>query len=396
MVWSRISFVAVLIVTAMAAAPSALAQGLGFESQARHAVIMDYETGIVLHDHNGDAPMPPASMSKLMTAFMVFEAIEAGALTLEDELLVSENAWRRGGAATGGSTMFLEVNSRVSVSDLLRGVIVQSGNDACIVLAEALAGSEEAFARAMTARAQELGLSSASFANATGWPHPEHRISARDLAELARIIIRDHGDLYRLYAETEFTWNGIRQTNRNPLLGTFAGADGLKTGHTEESGYGLVGSAVRDGVRRIIVFNGTESILARSQEAERLMRAAFAEFRIHTLFEAGEEVASAPVLLGEENAVGLSVVDDVTFGYHTLTARNAEVGVVYDGPLRAPITAGTEVGRLRIDLPGGAVVETPVVANADVAEIGRVDRALAALTHLIRESAQTSEAGEEG
>ena len=220
-----------LFVTTAVSAPS-LAQST-YETDATHAVIMDYETGEILFERNGDEPMPPASMSKMMTVLMLVEAIEAGSLSLDDELPVSEHAWRTGGAASGSSTMFLEVNSRVRVEDLLHGIIVQSGNDACIVVAEAIAGSESAFADMMTDRAHELGLESASFANATGWPDPDHVISAADLARLARILIQDHPDFYDVWAEREFTYNGIRQYNRNPLLGVFSGADGLKTGHTE-------------------------------------------------------------------------------------------------------------------------------------------------------------------
>lgn len=361
------------------------------DTEASHLVIMDYETGMMLYDIDGEAPMPPASMSKLMTVLMAFEAIERGSLSLEDELPVSEYAWRTGGAATGGSTMFLEVNSRARVIDLLRGVIVQSGNDACIVLAEAISGSEARFAEDMTERARELGLDSATFRNATGLPDPEHRISARDLAEIARIIIRDHRDLYELFAETDFTWNGIRQYNRNPLLGVFSGADGLKTGHTEESGYGLVASAERDGVRRIVVFNGTDSIGERASEAERLMRAAFSDFRVATLYEAGDYVIDIPVALGEAETVGAAVADEITFGYHRRAARDLHVEAVFEGPLSAPVAAGDVVGALIVELPGAPSRTVDLVATDDVARAGMFARAQAALVHLIRESGASAE-----
>lgn len=356
-----------------------------YQTEATHAVIMDFETGEILFDRNGDVAMPPASMSKLMTVLMTLEAIRDGQLSLDDELPVSENAWRRGGAASGSSTMFLEVNSRAQVEDLLRGIIIQSGNDACIVIAEALGGSEEAFAEMMTDRARELGLESASFANATGWPHPDHRISAADLAELARIIIADHPELYSLWAEREFTYNGIRQFNRNPLLGVFSGADGLKTGHTEESGYGLVGTAERDGVRRIIVFNGMDSNTDRANEAERMMRAAINDYALYDLFSAGDALeAQAGVFMGEAETVGLEVAVDVQLALHRRARRNMTVSVAFDGPIPAPISAGDEIGRVIVEVPGQEDREFPVVASEDVAQKGLMGRIGAALAHMIR------------
>jgi len=228
--------------------------------------------------------MPPASMTKIMTAFMVFEALESGQITMDTTFPVSEEAWRRGGVKSGSSTMFLKLNSEVRVEDLLRGVIIQSGNDACIVLAEGLAGSESAFAAHMTTRARELGLNSATFLNATGWPDEGHEISALDLAKLADMMIRRFPQHYSLYSERSFTWNKIKQDNRNPLLGPFTGADGLKTGHTSVSGYGLVGSAERDGQRRIIVLNGTDSKRARRNTAISLMNAAFTQFKVYEVY----------------------------------------------------------------------------------------------------------------
>ena len=248
---------ALFIAASLSAAPiAAFAQSsvseTTFSTAAPHAAILDFETGEVLYQKDAGRPMAPASMTKIMTAEMVFNALKSGRLTPETEFTVSEEAWRRGGAKSGSSTMFLDLNSTVSVADLIRGVVIQSGNDACIVLAEGMAGSEDAFASQMTARAREMGLSSATFRNATGWPHPEHNISAIDLAKLARAQIKNHPEFYPIYNERSFKWNGISQGNRNPLLGKFTGADGLKTGHTEISGYGLVGSAERDGVRRIL------------------------------------------------------------------------------------------------------------------------------------------------
>ena len=349
---------------------AAHAQDSAFETRASHAVILDYETGEILYSKNGAEPMPPASMSKLMTVYMAFEAIEEGRLSMDDELPVSETAWRRGGAASGSSTMFLEPNSRARVDDLLRGIIVQSGNDACIVIAEALEGTEENFADAMTERAHELGLDSANFENATGWPDPDHRISAADLARLAAIIIREFPELYDIYAETEFTYNGIRQYNRNPLLGVVEGADGLKTGHTTESGYGLVGSAERDGERRIVVFNGMESERARADEAERLMRAAFTEFEVYEIVSAGDILAEADVFLGVSPRVALRASRDLAVGLHRRDRDDITAEVVYTAPVRAPVEEGQEIGRLVVTMPGGRVEEIPLEAAMAVPEKG--------------------------
>jgi D-alanyl-D-alanine carboxypeptidase (penicillin-binding protein 5/6) len=362
---------------------TALAQS-AFDTRASHAVILDHETGDMLFSKDGDTPMPPASMSKLMTALMVFEALEDGRLTLETTLPVSENAWRRGGAASGSSTMFLEVNSRAAVGDLIRGIIVQSGNDACIVVAEALGGTEANFAQMMTERAHELGLDSASFANATGWPDPEHRISALDLARLARHIITEYPQYYDIYAESEFTYNGIRQFNRNPLLGVFEGADGLKTGHTEESGYGLVASAERDGERRIVVFNGMESNRDRADEAERLMRAAFSEFSTVDLVAAGDVLGRADIYLGLEPSVELRASEALSFGLHRRDRDGVTAELVYEGPLNAPVQEGDLVGHLEVSLPDGRELSVPVEAAQSVARKGALGRAGAAFARLIR------------
>tara|TARA_Y100001001_G_scaffold164604_1_gene197497 strand:+ start:1422 stop:2633 length:1212 start_codon:yes stop_codon:yes gene_type:complete len=363
--------------------PSAMAQS-AFDTRASHAVILDYESGDVLFSKNGEEPMPPASMSKLMTALMVFEALEDGRFTLDTSLPVSENAWRRGGAASGSSTMFLDVNSRAEVGDLIRGIIVQSGNDACIVVAEALGGTEENFAQMMTERAHELGFESASFANATGWPDPDHRISALDLARLARHIIETYPQYYDIYSETEFTYNGIRQYNRNPLLGVFDGADGLKTGHTEESGYGLVASAERDGERRIVVFNGMDSNRARADESERLMRAAFSEFSTVDLVEAGEVLGDAEVYLGVAPRVELRAAENLSFGLHRRDRDGVTAELVYQAPLHAPVQEGDIVGQLDVTLPDGREMSVPVEAAQSVARKGAMGRAGAALARLIR------------
>lgn len=361
----------------------AAAQEPVFQTSASHALIMDYETGEILFSKNGEEPMPPSSMSKLMTALMVFEALEAGTLSLDDELPVSVRAWREGGAASGGSTMFLDVNSRARVDDLLRGIIVQSGNDACIVVAEAIGGSEEAFADMMTRRAREIGLETASFRNSTGLPAEGHLISAADLARLAAHIIRNHPEFYELYSETTFTYNGIRQANRNPLLGVFDGADGLKTGHTSEAGYGLTASAARGDERRIVVFNGTASMRDRANEAERLMRAAFSDFVMADLAQSGAEIGSADVYMGTARSVALRTTMPVRAAMHRRERDSLRAEIVYEGPLMAPVREGDEVARLVVTLPDGRTRDYPLVAAGDVPRQGMVSRAMSALVNLV-------------
>lgn len=368
----------------LAAAIPGVASAQGFDTEATHAVIMDYETGDLLYSKNGAEPMPPASMSKLMTALMVFEAIESGELSMETELPVSETAWRRGGSASGSSTMFLEVGSRATVRDLLQGIIVQSGNDACIVVAEALGGAEDTFADMMTERARELGLETANFENATGWPDPEHRISALDLARLARHIIEEYPAYYGIYEQEEFTYNGIRQFNRNPLLGLFPGADGLKTGHTSESGYGLVASAEQDGERRIVVFNGLESSQARADEAERLMRSAFTAFEMVEIVEAGEQVGEAELYMGKADIVLLRAAERLRLGMHRSAADAFTAEVVYDGPIEAPVSEGDEIARLEVTLPDGRSRTVPLEAAASVERKGLFGRAGESLLRMIR------------
>ncbi|MGX6647758.1 D-alanyl-D-alanine carboxypeptidase family protein [Maricaulaceae bacterium MS644] len=356
----------------------------GFDTRASHAVIMDYESGDMLFSKNGEEPMPPASMSKLMTALMVFEALESGELSMETELPVSENAWRRGGSASGSSTMFLDVGSRATVRDLLQGIIVQSGNDACIVVAEAIGGTEENFSDMMTERARELGLESANFANSTGWPDADHRISASDLARLARHIIEEHPAYYGIYAQGEYTYNGIRQFNRNPLLGLFPGTDGLKTGHTSQSGYGLVASAEQDGERRIVVFNGMESNRARADEAERLMRAAFNEFEMVRIIEAGAQLGEADLYMGQSETVALRAAEGLSVGMHRRTMDDYTAEIVYEGPVQAPVVEGDRIARLVITLPDGHTRSVPLEAAASVERKGMFGRAGAALVQMIR------------
>jgi len=349
-----------------------------FETQAREALLMDAETGTLLLEKNAHHPMPPASMSKIMTIYLVFEALRDGRLSLEDKLPVSEKAWRM-----GGSKMFVEVGKEVRVEDLLRGVVVQSGNDACIVFAEALAGTEESFAELMNQKAQELGMHDSSFANATGWPHPDQRMSAHDLAILAKRTIADFPDYYHYYSETTFTFTDIKQGNRNPLLYKNLGADGLKTGHTEEAGYGLTGSAVQDGRRLIVVVNGLNSMKQRGDESQRMINWGFREFKNYTLFTAGEPVEEAPVWQGEAERVPLVLAEDLTVTLPRRSRKKMTVTVKHDGPIPTPIEEGQEVATLVIAAPGAETIEMPLQAGASVDRLGLFGRLFSNIKHLV-------------
>ncbi|MGB2152333.1 MAG: D-alanyl-D-alanine carboxypeptidase family protein, partial [Parvibaculales bacterium] len=311
------------------------------------------------------------------------EALESGAITADEEFFVSDDAWRRGGAGSGGSTMFLKARSRVSVLDLLRGVIIQSGNDACIALAEGLAGSEPAFAELMTERAQELGMSRSRFINSTGLPDPDHKTTPRDLAILARQLINNHADYYRLFSERDFTWNNIRQTNRNPLLYANIGADGLKTGHTEESGYGLVASAEQNGRRLILVINGLNSKRERAREARKLMTFGFRNFQRDLLVEPGQKVTELPVWHGDEATVKVTTKQRFDIVTPRSGRRKMVATVTYENPVLAPIKTGDRLGKLRVTLPGLAPQEVDLVAAEDIDKGNVIGRAIDSLIYLM-------------
>ncbi len=353
-------------------------QSVALETPAKQAILMDFDTGAILFEKNSDALMPPASMSKLMTVTMLMERLKDGSLTMEDTFPVSEKAWRK-----GGSKMFVEVGKRVKVSDLLRGIIIQSGNDACIVVAEALGGSEEGFAQAMTERAREIGLMQSTFKNATGWPHPEHNMTARDLAILAKYIIKNFPDYYGIFAEKSFTYSKIKQGNRNPLLYTNSGSDGLKTGHTEASGYGLTGSAKRGERRLLLVLNGLDSAKDRGREAERVMEWGFREFDNYALFKKGDEVAKARVWLGAKDLVPLQVDEDLTVTMSRKDRRSMQVKLVYNEPIPAPIIEGSPVARLLITAPEMDPIEVPLLAAENVERPGVVKRVMAAVKYVL-------------
>tara|TARA_Y100001936_G_scaffold226956_1_gene246802 strand:+ start:134 stop:1291 length:1158 start_codon:yes stop_codon:yes gene_type:complete len=348
------------------------------ETTARHAVLYDMTTDTILLDKASDVPMPPASMSKLMTVYMVFERLKTGRLSLEDKFLVSRKAWRK-----GGSKMFVMVNTRVSVEDLLRGIIIQSGNDACIVIAEGLAGSEEAFAKSMNEKAIEIGLTNSAFKNATGWPAEGHYMSARDIARLSAKLIRDFPQYYKLFAEKNFRYGGIRQGNRNPLLYRGFGADGLKTGHTEASGYGLAASAERNGRRLLLVVNGLSSKRARSSESARLLDWAFRETASYALFKKGEVIEKADVWLGQTGSLPLVINEALTLTMSRKARHGLKVQLAYNNPIPAPIKKGDKVGLITVSIPGAADRNIPLLANEDIERLGVMGRLNAALKYLL-------------
>lgn len=337
-------------------------------------LLMDSATGEILIEHNVDEQLPPASLTKMLTAYIVSEEIERGKIKESDTVLISEDAWRRGGTTSGGSTMFLNVGSRVPVIDLLRGVIIQSGNDASIALAEHLAGSEAAFADVMNQYAQLLGMRSSHFVNATGWPAPEHLTTARDLATLARAVINDHPAHYPIYSEKYFTYNGINQPNRNLLLHRDPTVDGLKTGHTNEAGYCLVASAQRQGMRLISVVLGTKSEAVRAEESSKLLAYGFRYFQTHSLYAKGQELSRTRVWKGQENDVGLGVDKEVMITIPRGSADALKAEIVIDSHVTAPLTAGQTLGELRVTLEDKEIYKAPLVALAAVEEAGFFSR----------------------
>jgi D-alanyl-D-alanine carboxypeptidase (penicillin-binding protein 5/6) len=350
-----------------------------FETAARSAILIDYRSGQTLLAKNPDEALPPASMSKMMTAYMLFDALRAGRLKLDDLLPVSEKAWKM-----GGSQMFIEVGQRVAVKDLMRGIIIQSGNDACVAVAEALAGSEEAFATEMNAKARELGLASSHFRNSSGLDEEGHLMSVRDLATLARSIIQEFPEYYEIYSEREFEYAGISQRNRNPLLQRgVPGVDGMKTGYTSGSGYGLVASAIRDGQRLILVIAGLDTSRSRAGEAERLLEFGFREFHEYRLFEAGETVREADVWLGAEPRVALVPSQTVAVTLSREARQGMVATLVFDNPVPAPVAQGQELARLEITAPGAEPVSVPLFAASDVAEAGILGRIASALGYLV-------------
>jgi serine-type D-Ala-D-Ala carboxypeptidase (penicillin-binding protein 5/6) len=354
-----------------------------FATAAPYAILIDAESGSVLFEKAADQATPPSSMAKLMTSEVVFHELTESKLKLDDEFQVSEDAWRRGGAPSHTSSMFAPIYSRVRVQDLLTAAIVQSANDACIALAQGIAGNETAFAIKMNARAKEIGLTSSNFTNATGLPDPGLKSTARDLAKLAQYLIKTYPDFYKYYGEKEFTWNKIRQQNRNPLLAMNIGADGLKTGYTEDGGYGLVGSAERDGLRLIVVINGLKSEKERGEEGRRLLEWGFHGFETKMLFAEGQIVGEARLFGGEQMHVPLVGQDVIALMVPRGNNDRISAKVVYNGPVMAPVARGQPIGKLRVSRGDRVALEAPLIAAESVGRGGMARRALDAVGELV-------------
>ncbi|MBL8587958.1 MAG: D-alanyl-D-alanine carboxypeptidase [Methylobacteriaceae bacterium] len=347
--------------------------GQTFQTIAPQAILVDYDSGAVLFEKDADVLTAPASMAKVMTAELIFRELSEGRLRLEDEFTISETAWRRGGAQAGGSSMFAVLNSRVRVEDLLRGLVIQSGNDAAIALAEGIAGTEDAFAQMMTRRARELGLAKSSFRNAWGKGDPGQLVTVREMARLAAHVIQTYPRYYGYFGEREFTWNKIRQLNRNPLLTMDIGADGLKTGNIEESGYGLVGSATQGGQRLILVVNGLKTARDRAEESRKLLQWGFRAFEGRLLFEAGETIGQAKVFGGSSGSVDLVAPRPVRLLAPRGSSEKLAARIVYDGPLLPPIEKGRKVARLKVWRGTTLALDLPLEAARDVA-VGSLTR----------------------
>ncbi len=363
----------------LALAPSrARAADAGFETAAKQAILIDMTTDAILYDKNADTPMHPASLTKLMTIYIVFERLKNGSLKLSDTLPVSVKAWK-----TGGSKMFVKVNTRVKVEELIQGIVVQSGNDACIVMAEGLDGSIDAFADEMNRTAKKLGLTHSTFKNPDGLPVPGHITTARDIATLSEHIIRDFPQYYHYFKEINFTYNNIKQGNRNPLLYKDLGVDGLKTGHTDEAGYLLAATAVRDGRRLLEVLGGLGSVNARSQEGERLLDWGYREFGTYALFKAGQTVDTAQVWLGKKPNIPLLVTDPLVVTMQKKLRPAMKVAVHYTAPVPAPVAKGAQLGTLTVSAPGWDGVTRPLVAGDSVERLGVFGRLSAAVHQVI-------------
>jgi len=361
---------------------STISKAAEIVSSAEFAFVTDFGSGKVLMEKQPDALMKPASMAKIMTVYIAFERIADGSLSLDDTFLISEKAWRKGGSKT-----FVEVGKEVSVRDLLYGVVVQSGNDAAIAIAEGISGTEEGFAEEMNYVARKLGMENTVFRNSTGWPHLEQHTTARDLNILATALIREfpadkYPELYPMFAEKDFTYNGIKQGNRNPLVYGTQGADGLKTGHTAESGYGLVGSAHRDGQRVVMVLNGMKSMKQRSSESRRLIDLMFREFKLYRFYDKGQPVDRANVWLGTKNKIDLVLEEPLHLVMARSDRRKMKVSVNWNDPVQAPITAGQAIGTLVLELPSGKMTY-PLLAAENVDGLGMFDRVGKALKYLI-------------
>ena len=347
------------------------------------AILLDPDSESVLFEKNGDQPVAPASLAKLMTLEFVFNELKQGRIKLDDEYVISENAWRKGGAPSHGSTMFAAINSRVRLEDLIRGIVVDSANDACIAIAEALAGNEAAFGEMLTKRTREIGLEHSTFTNATGFTDPNMRVTVRDMAHLARHIIQDYPDYYPYFAEREFTWGKIRQQNRNPLLGLGISADGLKTGETAEAGFNLVGSAVQDNLRLIVVVAGAKSDKERAEEARKLLDWGFHGFEARVLFAEGQTIGEAKLFGGETSYVPLVGPGTVRVMIPRNSNERLLARIVYTGPIPAPVSRGQPIGKLQVFRGENLALEVPLTAGDDVGTGTMSQRAMDGATELM-------------
>jgi len=379
--YSIIAIILAIFVFVPGYSVSALAQL--YSTKAKQALLLDSDTGTILFAKNIDQKIPPASLAKLMTMEVVFSALKSGGLSLTDTFFVSENAWRKGGTSSGGSTMFAKLNSEIPLEDLIRGVIVQSGNDACIIIAEGMAGSEDAFAGLMNEHARALGMKDTIFRNSTGLPDPDQHVSIRDLAKLARHIISTYPDYYRYYGETEFLWNKIKQRNRNPLLAMNIGADGMKTGYTEASGYAIVGSANRNGQRLITVLSGMTSKRQRAEEARKILDWGFRAFEKIDLFADGEIIGQASVYGGETSGVGVSSKGPLAIYLPIGNRDKLKARISYEGPLMPPVEKGQKIATLKVWIGDTLSQETPLYASETVEKGGLQRQATDAIKELL-------------
>jgi serine-type D-Ala-D-Ala carboxypeptidase (penicillin-binding protein 5/6) len=374
---------AAAIVVAHAASNMTVRKDDTFQTSVPNAVLLDPDSDSVLFEKGGDQLVAPASLAKLMTLEFVFNEIKQGRLKLTDEFTISENAWRKGGAPSHGSTMFAAIHSRISLDDLIHGIIVDSANDACIAIAEGLAGNETAFGALLTKRAREIGLQKSTFTNATGYSDPNLRVTPRELAQLARHIMQTYPDFYPYFAEREFTWNKIRQQNRNSLLAMGIGADGLKTGETSEAGFNLVGSAVADNFRLIVVITGAGSEKERAEEARKLLDFGFHGFEARILFAEGQTVGEAKVYGGDASYVPLVAPGTIRVMMPRNGGEHLLARIVYSGPVPAPVTKGQSIGSLKVWRGENLALEAPLQAADDVGIGGMTHRAMDAATELI-------------
>jgi D-alanyl-D-alanine carboxypeptidase (penicillin-binding protein 5/6) len=352
---------------------------IGIGTLAKTAYLIDAVTDTVLLFKDADQRTPPSSMAKMMTVYIIFEELKAGRLKLDTKFRVSERA-----RAMGGSRMFVELGSEISVDDLIKGIITLSGNDACVVVAEGLSGTEDNFAARMTKKARDLGMANTVFRNASGWPAEGQYSTMRDLAMLARHTINDFPEYYKYYSHTDFTWNNIRQENRNRLLGMTPGTDGLKTGHTEEGGFGLASSTIRDGRRIILLVNGLADMRQRASESARLTEWAFREYTNKVAFRAGDKVLDGEVWLGDQRTVPLVTQRAIAATVPMGQDANVRVTVQYDGPIRAPIRKGDQIGKVMVSAaPGARAIEFPLFAGADVPRLGAFGRAVGVIKHYL-------------